>query len=122
KVKKEKSEEYLKKMLNPATVKAQTLKMAKHEVKRAKMLKEFNDCINKRANQLPIIKIIYRITSSQDATMRITRGNDLLNVVVHDKFRLKSLGFSEWLEIHALASKIKRKSNDQLLKNLRSKF
>ncbi|GKA88344.1 hypothetical protein Tco_0810108 [Tanacetum coccineum] len=55
--------------------------MAEHEAKRAKMLKEFNECINKRANQLPIIKIICRITFSQDATMRFTRGNDLLNVV-----------------------------------------
>ncbi|GJZ55927.1 hypothetical protein Tco_0611120 [Tanacetum coccineum] len=71
KVKNEKSEESLKKMLNPATVKAQTQKMAQHEAKRAKMLKEFNDYINKRADQLPITKISYKITSSQDATMRI---------------------------------------------------
>ncbi|GJZ20382.1 retrovirus-related pol polyprotein from transposon TNT 1-94 [Tanacetum coccineum] len=27
------------------------------------------------------------------------RGNDTLNVVVHNKFRLKTLGFSEWLEL-----------------------
>ncbi|GJR21978.1 hypothetical protein Tco_0970505 [Tanacetum coccineum] len=38
------------------------------------------------------------VSSSNDATMRITRGNDPLNVVIHDKFRLKTLGFNEWLE------------------------
>ncbi|GJT98749.1 CBS domain-containing protein CBSCBSPB3-like protein [Tanacetum coccineum] len=96
--------------------------MAEYEAKRAKMLKEYNDCINQRADELPIMKISYRISSSHDATMRITRGNDPLNLVVHNKFRLNTLGFSEWLEVHALASKTKSKSNDQLLKNLRSKF
>ncbi|GJW79165.1 hypothetical protein Tco_0140847 [Tanacetum coccineum] len=39
--------------------------------------------------------------SSHDATMRITRDHDLLNVKVHKKFRLKTLGFSEWLEVQA---------------------
>nr|GEX75614.1 hypothetical protein [Tanacetum cinerariifolium] len=41
----------------------------------------------------------YRISSSHDATMRIIRGKDPLNVVVHNKFRLNTLGFSEWLEV-----------------------
>ncbi|GKA01869.1 hypothetical protein Tco_0674534 [Tanacetum coccineum] len=54
--------------------------------------------------------------------MRITRANDLLNVSVHDKFRLKTLGFSEWLEVHSLASKSKGKLNDLLLQSLRAKF
>ncbi|GJT43496.1 hypothetical protein Tco_0952211 [Tanacetum coccineum] len=54
--------------------------------------------------------------------MRITRGNDPLNLVIYDKFRLKTLGFSEWLEVHALASKTKRKLNDLLLQSLRAKF
>ncbi|GKC23708.1 hypothetical protein Tco_1025858 [Tanacetum coccineum] len=80
------------------------------------MLKEYNDCINQRADELPIMKISYRVSSSNNATMRITRVNDPLNVVVHDKFRLKRLGFSEWLEVHALAFKTKSKSNDQLAK------
>nr|GEY41935.1 hypothetical protein [Tanacetum cinerariifolium] len=38
------------------------------------------------------------VNSSKEATMRITRGNDPLNVTIHDKFRLKTLGFSEWIE------------------------
>ncbi|GJV99831.1 zinc knuckle CX2CX4HX4C containing protein [Tanacetum coccineum] len=38
------------------------------------------------------------------------------------KFVLKMLGFSEWLEVHALASKVKGNSNDLLLKNLKAKF
>ncbi|GKB35565.1 hypothetical protein Tco_0880507 [Tanacetum coccineum] len=38
------------------------------------------------------------------------------------KLWLKSLGFSEWLEVHALASKKSGKSNYMLLKSLRAKF
>nr|GEU37484.1 hypothetical protein [Tanacetum cinerariifolium] len=34
----------------------------------------------------------------------------------------KMLVFNEWLKIHALASKVKSKANDVLLKNLKSKF
>ncbi|GKA64622.1 hypothetical protein Tco_0764329 [Tanacetum coccineum] len=54
--------------------------------------------------------------------MRITRNNDPLNLIVYDKFVLKILGFSEWLKIHALVSKVKTKANDLLLKNLKAKF
>nr|GFA34795.1 hypothetical protein [Tanacetum cinerariifolium] len=36
--------------------------------------------------------------------MRITRDNQPLNLTVYDKFVLKMMGFSEWVEIHALAS------------------
>nr|GFD39765.1 hypothetical protein [Tanacetum cinerariifolium] len=36
KVEKEKSEKYLKKILNPATIRAQTQKMASHEAKKEK--------------------------------------------------------------------------------------
>ncbi|GJU40841.1 hypothetical protein Tco_1193798 [Tanacetum coccineum] len=75
-----------------------------------------------KADQLPITKISYRVNSSKEATMRITRANDPLNVTVYDKFRLKTLGFSEWLEVHSLASKSKGKSNDLILQSLRAKF
>nr|GEX08864.1 hypothetical protein [Tanacetum cinerariifolium] len=34
--------------------------------------------------------------------MKITRGENPLNLVVHPNFRLKSLGFSEWLEAKKL--------------------
>ncbi|GKF82478.1 hypothetical protein Tco_0244134 [Tanacetum coccineum] len=54
--------------------------------------------------------------------MKITRGDNPLNLIVHPNFRLKSLGFSEWLKVHALASKKTRKSNDMLLQSLRAKF
>ncbi|GKD13250.1 hypothetical protein Tco_1197657, partial [Tanacetum coccineum] len=104
KAKKEKSKESMRKMLNPPTVRAQTQMMAEHEAKRAKMLKEYNDCIYKRADKLPIMKISYRVSFSQEASMRITRGNDLLNIMVYEKFRLKTLSFNEWLEIKALES------------------
>ncbi|GJS45143.1 hypothetical protein Tco_0595264 [Tanacetum coccineum] len=63
------------------------------------MFDEYNHQITHRANELPITKISYRVNSSKEATMRITRANDPLNITVHDRFRLKSLGFSEWLEV-----------------------
>ncbi|GJV13077.1 hypothetical protein Tco_1354618 [Tanacetum coccineum] len=123
KAEKERSEEYLKKILrNPATIRARTQKMAEHEAKRKKMLDEYNHQISYRADHLPIIKISYKVNSSKEASMRITRGNDPLNVTVHERFRLKTLVFSEWLEVHPLASKGKGKSNDMLLQSLRAKF
>ncbi|GJX86665.1 hypothetical protein Tco_0337439 [Tanacetum coccineum] len=100
-----KSEEELKKLLNPATVKAQALKWEEHEEKKSKMLNEFKTCISKRTNPLPITKISYIINSQKEPTMRITRDNDPLNLTVYPNFRLIILGFSEWLEVNALASK-----------------
>ncbi|GJR52694.1 hypothetical protein Tco_1403215 [Tanacetum coccineum] len=76
---------------------------------KARMLEEFNKCIHERTNPLPITKISYRVNSSKEASMMITRGNDPLNLTVYDKFRLRTLGFSEWLEVPALASKSKGK-------------
>ncbi|GKC65878.1 hypothetical protein Tco_1098476 [Tanacetum coccineum] len=61
-------------------------------------------------------------SSSHDATIRITRDHDLLNVKVYKKFRLKTLGFSEWLEVQVLTSKTVSKSNGLLLQSLRAKF
>ncbi|GJY18008.1 hypothetical protein Tco_0389499 [Tanacetum coccineum] len=118
----EKSEESLKKMFNSAIVKAQTQKWEEHKEKKAKMLKEYNGCILKRTDTLPITKISNRIKSYHEASMRITKKHDPLNIQVCEKFRLNFLCFSEWLKIQALASKVKGKSNDQLLKNLKAKF
>ncbi|GJX71931.1 hypothetical protein Tco_0309102 [Tanacetum coccineum] len=88
---KEKSEKFLKKILNPATIRAQTQKMAEHEAKS------------------------YVVNLNKEATTKITRGDNPMNLIVHPNFRLKTLGFSEWLEGHALSSKKSRKSNDMLL-------
>nr|GEW80829.1 hypothetical protein [Tanacetum cinerariifolium] len=60
--------------------------------------KDITTQVKEMADQLSITKISYRVNSSKEATMRITRGNDPLNVTIHDKFRLKTLGFSEWIE------------------------
>ncbi|GJY89986.1 retrovirus-related pol polyprotein from transposon TNT 1-94 [Tanacetum coccineum] len=117
-----KSEEELKKLLNPATFKAQALKWEEHEEKKEKMLKEFNKCISERTSPLPITKISYVVNSSKIATMRITRDKDPLNLKVYPDFRLRMLGFSEWLEVHALASKKSGKSYDVLLQSLMAKF
>ncbi|GKE63607.1 hypothetical protein Tco_1513974 [Tanacetum coccineum] len=86
------------------------------------MLKEFNKCISKRTSPLPITKITYVVNSSKTATMRITKEKDPLNLKVYPDFRLRILGFSEWLEVYALESKKSRKSYDVLLQSLMAKF
>ncbi|GJV95134.1 hypothetical protein Tco_1546711 [Tanacetum coccineum] len=93
--KKEKFKKSLKKILNPATIRAQTQKMAEHEAKRKKMFNEYNHQITHRADQLLITKISYKINSSREPTIRITIANDPLNVTVHERFRLKTLGFNK---------------------------
>ncbi|GKC95211.1 hypothetical protein Tco_1160653 [Tanacetum coccineum] len=112
--------EKLKRLLNPDIIKAQ--KWEEHEAKKAKMLEELNKCIYERTNPLPLTKISYIINSRKIATMRITRGNDPLNLTIYPDFRLKIMGFSEWLEVHTLASKKSSKSIDLLLQSLKAKF
>ncbi|GKG43612.1 hypothetical protein Tco_0482705, partial [Tanacetum coccineum] len=107
-----KSEEELKKLLNPVTFKAHALKWEEHEEKKARLLKEFNKCISERTEPFPITKISYVVNSSKTATIRITRDKDPLNL------RVKMMRFSEWLEVHALASKKLGKSYDVLLQSL----
>ncbi|GJT28710.1 hypothetical protein Tco_0908985 [Tanacetum coccineum] len=83
--------------------------MAEYEAKRKKMLDEYNHQISYRVDQLPITKISYKVNSSKEASMRITRGNNPLNLTVYEKFRLQTLRFSEWLEVHALSFQSKGK-------------
>ncbi|GKB69286.1 hypothetical protein Tco_0930698 [Tanacetum coccineum] len=98
-------------------------RLAEYEAKRKRMLEEYNHYITFRADLLLITKIDYKINNvSKFETMRIERNNQPLSLIVHDKFVLKQLGLSEWIEIHALASRVKSKSNDLLLKNLKAKF
>ncbi|GJU26385.1 hypothetical protein Tco_1165006 [Tanacetum coccineum] len=73
-------------------------------------------------NPLRITKISYIVDSYKIATMRISKGDDPLNLIVYLNFRLKMLSFNEWLEVHALASKKTRKSIDLLLQILKAKF
>ncbi|GJV18154.1 hypothetical protein Tco_1363477 [Tanacetum coccineum] len=102
---------------------AQVAQLAAYEANRVKMLEEYNHCIKFRADPLPITKINYRIdNSTKQASIRITRNNQPFNLTMYDKFVLKMLGFSEWLEVHDLAFKVNSKSNDLLLKNLKAKF
>ncbi|GJX44497.1 hypothetical protein Tco_0261173 [Tanacetum coccineum] len=79
--------------------------LAKIEAKRVqhmnKMRDEYNLCIKFRDDTLPITNFSYRINkSSKLAIMRITRNNQPLNLKVFDRFVLKMLGFTEWLELH----------------------
>ncbi|GJV18551.1 hypothetical protein Tco_1367571 [Tanacetum coccineum] len=66
------------------------------------MIEEYNHQISYRADPLPIIKINYVVNSRKEATMKITRGHNPLNLIVHPNFRLKTLGFSEWLQAKRL--------------------
>ncbi|GJZ26799.1 hypothetical protein Tco_0571052 [Tanacetum coccineum] len=123
KAKKEKSKKRIQKVLSFDELRAQAEELVAYEDKRAKMLEEYNHCISFKANPLPITKISYRINNStKEASMRIVRNHQQLNLIVYDKFVMKMLGFSKWLELHDLASKVKSKPNDQLLKNLKAKF
>ncbi|GJZ59120.1 hypothetical protein Tco_0614936 [Tanacetum coccineum] len=108
---------------SPTKIQAQAQRLAEYEAKRKRMLEEYNHYITFRADLLPITKIGYKINNvSKFETMRIDRNNQPLSLIVQDKFVLKQLGLSEWIEIHALASRVKSKSNDLLLKNLKAKF
>ncbi|GJR12516.1 hypothetical protein Tco_0795168 [Tanacetum coccineum] len=85
--------------------KAQEEELAAYEAKRAKMVEEYNHCITFRDDHLPITKFIYKVNNfTKEATMRITRKNKPLNLMVYEKFVLKKLGFSKWLKLHALES------------------
>nr|GEW22919.1 reverse transcriptase domain-containing protein [Tanacetum cinerariifolium] len=96
KAKKEESEKQLLKMINPATVRAQTLKLAESEANTSKMIREYNDCITKRLYPLLISKINYTISKqTKEATMRITRDNDLTTLSVYERFGLKMQGLTE---------------------------
>nr|GEV63253.1 hypothetical protein [Tanacetum cinerariifolium] len=86
------------------------------------MMEEYNHLISFRDDKLPIIKISYVVNPNKEATIKIARGDNPLNLIVHLNFKLRTLGFSEWLKVHALASKKTRKSNDMLLQSLREKF
>ncbi|GJW30215.1 hypothetical protein Tco_0047090 [Tanacetum coccineum] len=98
KAQKDKSEQELRKMFNQATLKAQAKKWTEQEAKKARILEEYNHLISFRADPLPITKISYTVNSNKEATMKIIRGDNPLNLIIPPNFRLKSSGFSEWLE------------------------
>nr|GEW42848.1 hypothetical protein [Tanacetum cinerariifolium] len=100
----------------------QAQKWTEHEVKKVKIMEEYNNLISFRVDKLPITKISYVVNTNKEATMKRTRGDNPLNLIVHPNFRLKRLDFSEWLEVHASASKKYKKLNDMLLQSLRAKF
>nr|GEZ21668.1 hypothetical protein [Tanacetum cinerariifolium] len=85
-----------------ATLKSQAKKWIEHKAKKAKALEEYNHQISFRADPLPITKISYTVNSNKEATMKIIRCDNPLNIIVHPYFRLKSLGFSEWLQAKKL--------------------
>ncbi|GJX43037.1 hypothetical protein Tco_0259713 [Tanacetum coccineum] len=84
---------------DPNMLNLQQFSTFEYEAKRAKMLSEYNHYITYRADKRPITQINYRIDRvSKDATMRIERDNQPLSLVVFEKFGLKQLEFSEWIE------------------------
>nr|GEZ85437.1 hypothetical protein [Tanacetum cinerariifolium] len=102
---------------------AQALELVEYAAKKAKMLAEYNHYLTFRADPRKITKINYKIDIvTKKATMRLKRNNQPLSLTVMEKFGLKQLGFTEWVEIHDLASKGKSKATDTLLRNLKAKF
>ncbi|GJX63377.1 hypothetical protein Tco_0296277 [Tanacetum coccineum] len=102
KAEKEKLEQELRKLLNPATLKAQAHKWTEHEAKKAKMMEEYNHQISYRADPLPITKISYVVNSRKEATMKITRGDNPLNLIVLDQNvekDVKDVGFVAMEEV-----------------------
>ncbi|GJQ92852.1 hypothetical protein Tco_0003991 [Tanacetum coccineum] len=99
-----------------------TLKGPLSQEKIMAQLKEMKRLISFRADPLPVIKINYVVNPNKEETMKIIRGDNPLNIINHPNFRLKTLGFSEWLKVYAMASKKTGKLNDMLLKSLRAKF
>nr|GEU65803.1 retrovirus-related Pol polyprotein from transposon TNT 1-94 [Tanacetum cinerariifolium] len=59
-------------------------KWTKHEIKKAKMMKEYKHQISFRADQLPITKISYVANPNNKTTIKITRGDNPLNRVEPD--------------------------------------
>ncbi|GKB72887.1 hypothetical protein Tco_0934299 [Tanacetum coccineum] len=111
------AEEKSKRSLEKINIEAQKAKLAEYEAKREKMLAEYNHYINFKAHPGRITKINYKIDKvTRDVTMRIERDNQPLGLTVMEKFGLKQLGFTEWIEVQALASKGKSKAADTLLK------
>ncbi|GKE08732.1 hypothetical protein Tco_1412283, partial [Tanacetum coccineum] len=66
------------------------------------MIKEYNHQISFRADPPPFTKISYVVNPNKEATIKIIRGDNPLNLIVHPNFRLKTMGFSEWLEAKKL--------------------
>ncbi|GKF91194.1 hypothetical protein Tco_0274895, partial [Tanacetum coccineum] len=66
KAKNERSLQKLRKIFNPATLKAQAQKWTKHEAKKAKIMEEYNHQISFRADTLPIMKINYIVNSIKE--------------------------------------------------------
>ncbi|GJR91736.1 hypothetical protein Tco_0215747 [Tanacetum coccineum] len=78
---KEKSKQELRNLFNQATLKAQAQKWNEHEAKKVKIMEEYNHQISFRADHLLIIKISYVVNSNKEATMKITRGDNPLNLI-----------------------------------------
>nr|GEW76021.1 retrovirus-related Pol polyprotein from transposon TNT 1-94 [Tanacetum cinerariifolium] len=116
----EKSKKRLK-VLTPEELKAHASELASYEAKRAKILEEYNHCINFRADPLTVTKISYRVNNStKEACMRITRNNKPLNLTMYDMFARK-LGISPPPQLTAFelsALKKKRKRSSKLIKEV----
>nr|GEZ25965.1 hypothetical protein [Tanacetum cinerariifolium] len=77
----EEGEQELRKMFNQATLKGQSKKWHEHEAKKVKIIEEYNHLISFRADPPPITKISYAVNINKEATMKITRGDNPLNLI-----------------------------------------
>nr|GEW10122.1 hypothetical protein [Tanacetum cinerariifolium] len=86
--------------------KGKEIAIVKEQAKKAKILEEYNHQIFFRADPLPITRISYTVNSNKEATVKIIKDDNPLNLIVYLNFRIKSLGFSEWLEVMDQAKKL----------------
>ncbi|GKA51844.1 hypothetical protein Tco_0745040 [Tanacetum coccineum] len=76
--------------------------------------------------QMEEIKRLAELNAGKEKAKMMEEYNHRINFkddpLLITKFSYRKLGFIEWLELHALASKSQTKANDQLLRNLKAKF
>nr|GEW60331.1 NAC domain-containing protein [Tanacetum cinerariifolium] len=93
-------------------------KWTEHETKKAKMMEEYKHQISFRADQLPIIKISYVVHPNKEATMKITRGDNPLNLVVIDQAKKLGLPLPSALATFGMTTKEKKRNMKQFLKEV----
>ncbi|GJQ97421.1 hypothetical protein Tco_0008560 [Tanacetum coccineum] len=90
KAEKDKSEQELRKMFNPTTLKAQAQKWTEHEAKKAKMIEEYNHQITFRADPLPITKISYVVNLNKELGLPPPPELVTFGMIVEDKKRKRT--------------------------------
>ncbi|GJS29892.1 retrotransposon protein, putative, ty1-copia subclass [Tanacetum coccineum] len=108
--------------MNITQLAAQKKKLQEIKAYRKWVMERTRNQSSRVVDNLPITGIKYHIEPNKQATMTITRNHQPLNFKVYTGLRSKVLGFIEWVEVHALATKKSGRHITQLMKNLAAKF